>query len=109
MNDRNIEIIRDNITLSSAYEQLAEEAVELAHAALKCARVIRQENPTPVKYTDALAAVNEEWTDVVTVCKVLNLRSDRKMMEEKLDRWCGRMLESIISEDLTRLDTLGHA
>lgn len=29
-------------------EQLAEEAAELAQAALKCARIERGENPTPV-------------------------------------------------------------
>lgn len=29
-------------------EQLAEEATELAQAALKAARILRKENPTPV-------------------------------------------------------------
>ena len=46
-------------------EQLAEEAMELAHAALKLARIERGENPTPVLKEDAMDHLIEEYADVV--------------------------------------------
>ena len=40
----------EKIGTSAKLEQLAEEAAELSQAALKLARVLRGENPTPVNY-----------------------------------------------------------
>ena len=45
--------IVETIGEAAALEQLAEEATELAHAALKLARAMRKENPTPVKKEEA--------------------------------------------------------
>ena len=48
-------------------EQLAEEAAELSHAALKLARIIRGENPTPVTEVEAWDAkaqrFRERWVE----------------------------------------------
>lgn len=53
-------------TIPAMYESLAEECAELAKAALKAARVIRGENPTPVSFTEAEQQVLEEFTDVIS-------------------------------------------
>lgn len=48
----------------AALELLAEECVELAHAALKLARAERKENPTPTTVAACEAKVIEEMADV---------------------------------------------
>lgn len=55
----------DQIGEPAMYEQLAEECTELAKAALKMARVLRKENPTPVTEDEASAMVLEEAADVL--------------------------------------------
>ena len=52
--------VRDRLELDEIYAQLAEEAAELAHAALKMRRVINRKNPTPVDADDAFESVVEE-------------------------------------------------
>lgn len=66
-------------------EQLAEEAAELSQAALKLARVIRNENLTPVTQGDAQKHLIEEWTDVYQCSMELNLTVDWQQINEK--RW----------------------
>ena len=81
----------------AALEQLAEEASELAQAALKLARIVRHENPTPVDYETAFYSMLEELGDVRLCTKVLEekygklltLRDERK----KLKRWRQRIHE----------------
>lgn len=68
-------------------EQLAEEAAELAQAALKAARILRDDNPTPVTLPEACAAVIEEYTDVVQCAGEMGLGIDFKQMQEKLERF----------------------
>lgn len=76
---------------AALYEQLAEEASELAHAALKMARVLRNENPTPIKKVDAKIHVAEEFTDVFQCAEELNVTYSRKQIRDKtrrfLERW----------------------
>ena len=55
----------DQIGEPAMYEQLAEECTELAKAALKMARIIRNENPTPVTATEASDMIIEEAADVL--------------------------------------------
>ena len=52
-------------------EQLAEESAELAQAALKMARKIRNENPTPKSHADCVANLQEEIADVELCISVL--------------------------------------
>lgn len=86
-----ITTIRDAVPIPALYEQLAEECTELAHAALKMARVMRAENPTPVSLDRALSNLYEEASDVHTVSKILNLRPDPHIVTEKLNRWYDRI------------------
>ncbi len=55
----------DLIGEAAMLELLAEECMELAHAALKLARVERGENPTPKQPEECREKVTEEWADVV--------------------------------------------
>lgn len=83
--------IRQKVSEAALYEQLAEECVELAHAALKLARIKRGENPTPVSVEDALGAVMEEYTDLRLVAYVLEMGWDIEVFEQKLLRWHNRL------------------
>ena len=68
-------------------EQLAEEAAELSQAALKLARGIRNENPTPVTQGEAQKRLIEEWTDVYQCAMELNLTVDWSQIHEKQRRF----------------------
>ena len=83
--------IRHKVPEAALYEQLAEECVELAHAALKLARIKRRENPTPVSVEEAMGAVMEEYTDLRLVAYVLEMGWDTDVFEQKLLRWYNRL------------------
>ena len=55
------EIIGEPATL----EMIAEECTELAQAALKLARALRKENPTPRSVDFCQDAFMEEWADLL--------------------------------------------
>ena len=80
-------MITEKIGLPAMYEMLAEECVELAHEALKMARIIRGENPTP-KTEDAVKEhLIEETTDVFLCLAELNLSFDPQIMGNKQRRF----------------------
>ena len=83
--------IVNRIGAPAMYEQLAEEAAELAHAALKTARVLRNENPTPVTPSLAFDMVSEEYSDVVQCARELNFYPNEDQIRKKerrfLERW----------------------
>lgn len=83
-------VIYDHIGQSASFEQLAEEATELAHAALKCARISRGENPTPVKDWEAWNHLIEEFTDVVQCARELHLYPNERQIIEKTERFMRR-------------------
>ena len=86
--------IREKAELPDIYEQLAEEAAELAQAANKMARVLRGTNPTPVTECDAEQLLIEEYTDVVLVAKdILGLETSWLTENFKLQRWAKRLRE----------------
>ena len=93
MND-NIEKI---IGKPALLEQLAEEAAELAQAALKYSRILRGENPTPVTEEEASVKVIEEYTDVIHCAMELDLTADDQQILRKDIRWHER-LDSLLSE-----------
>ena len=68
----------------------AKEAAELAHAALKMARIIRNENPTPVTKEEAFAALEEEVTDVDICQQELALKPVGYIRAEKIYRFWER-------------------
>ena len=73
---------------------LAEEAAELAQAALKLRRTMDDVNPTPVTKAEAMDKLLEEIADVQLMLKTLGLDDlddyDRRK-GEKLDRWAERL------------------
>lgn len=62
-------------------EQAAEEASELAKAALKLARIYRGENPTPITRGDAALNLIEEYTDLVQCMEELDILANESDVE----------------------------
>lgn len=93
-----IEYIREQLPVEELLAMLAEEAAELAHAALKLRRVYDGTNPTPVRASDAFAALREELADVRLCARVLGLNQSQveqdKIIDRKLTRWCERLQEA---------------
>lgn len=91
-----------NLSESARLEQLAEEASELAHAALKLARILRGENPTPMPEEAARKNLTEEIADVmVTVDSLMDTRMLRDIgthCTEKKDRWEQRLKQKDTSQ-----------
>lgn len=82
---------------------IAEEAAELAHAALKCRRVLDGTNPTPVTAVDAREALVEEVADVLLLIlpdgdKELSAEI-REIQDRKLRRWADRIAQKEINSD----------
>lgn len=91
----NIEYIRDKIPPKELLAQLAEEASELAKAALKLRRTYDQSNPTPVTREKAFDNVVEEIADVMLCLRVLGFDLDPEEYEDitgrKAKRWVSRL------------------
>ena len=87
----------DEIGEPALLELVAEECVELAHAALKLARVERGENPTPRTREGCRRKVEEEWADVMITLSELAEASwtDPKIYQEFYDEKQKRMEERI--------------
>lgn len=85
--------IRGTVTQAALYELLAEEATELAHAALKLARLIRGENPVRSDLTKAACrqAMYEEYNDVLLTARVAGIHSAPTRQTKKLLRWLRRL------------------
>lgn len=91
-----IEYIRRTLPQTELLAQLAEEASELAQAALKLRRVLDGRNITPVTNHEAWVALAEETRDVFLCMMTLDLIStenveDDKHITEKLTRWVTRL------------------
>ena len=91
-------IIREKLPKTELLAQLAEEATELAQAALKYRRVCDGTNPTPVKENEALDNLREEIADVQLLIGVLDLEKYwpvyNKIITAKQKRWVNRLKES---------------
>lgn len=83
----------EKIGEAAMLEQLAEECTELAKAALKKARILRGENPTPVTIEGAEPNLIEEYTDVSMCCAELRLSADESMKAYKQNRFLERWNE----------------
>lgn len=95
-------IVLDKIGECGALQQIAEEASELAQAALKYIRFINGDNPVYFNGVKAdkesdfdamcfLYKIEEELSDVVLACDVANFRPSQSTMREKLSRWRVRL------------------
>lgn len=91
------EIITTKLSDAVLLEGFAEEAAELAQAALKLARVIRHENPTPVDSATAKEHLIEEIADVLLYEDIVSQKLGIEMREvmdtvlAKRERWLTRM------------------
>nr|DAL08158.1 MAG TPA: triphosphate pyrophosphohydrolase [Caudoviricetes sp.] len=78
-------------------EQLAEECSELAHAALKMARLERGENPTPKTEEECVENLIEELGDVNLCMSVVEANRGihiRCLSVDKKARWAQRIREA---------------
>lgn len=95
MSDKRMTYIREQLSQEELLCQLAEEAAELAQAALKLRRVYDGTNPTPTKRSVAYDNLKEEIADVALLLDVLDfdisVHEMNRTMEAKLDRWCSRL------------------
>ena len=91
--------IIEEIGMEAALGQLAEEAAELAQAALKLQRILHGTNPTPVTLEEAKAALIEESVDVDICLAVIgeadqSIRFDADLQAAKKERWMRRIEEA---------------
>lgn len=88
-------IIKQKVPVTELLAGLAEEASELAQAALKLRRVYDGTNPTPVKEEDAQERLYEEMADVKLYCSMLNVNVKyiSEVMVSKQKRWEQRLME----------------
>ena len=90
MTDR--EII-NQVGAPALFEGIAEEAAELAKAALKTARVMRKENPMPVTLDDAAREVVVEYSDLRIYIDILRIFVDAEVYDDKKQRFIERLKE----------------
>lgn len=91
--------IRQHVSKSSILLQIAEEAAEVAQAALKFNRAYLKDNPTPMSVEECEKNLIEEINDLDLVNKIFSevdleknpLNDEQK---SKLARWCRRIRES---------------
>lgn len=86
----------NRISKTELLAALAEECIELSHAALKYRRSLTQDNPTPASEKDCRAAVKEEISDVMNIlvsgyfvdpeCTIESICSESKAI-----RWMERL------------------
>lgn len=98
-----IEYIAANLSDEDILCQIAEEAAELARAALKLRRAITGTNPTPVSEEEAMVNFTEEYGDVMAALEVFSNKTEDdeyigKILSynviAKLNRWAKRIKES---------------
>lgn len=93
------EFIRSKVSGGELLAQLAEEAAELAEAALKLRRLNSSENPAPtLDFKAAYANLREEMADVNTCVHALGYSFDdediKEIFAEKRRRWRRRLEEA---------------
>ena len=97
-----LEYIAANLSDEDILCQIAEEADELAKAALKLRRAITQTNPTPMSMEEAEKNLIEEYGDSVVACVAYFMKHDlidRKYVDileqnnPKYNRWAQRIKE----------------
>ena len=96
-------MIKNLIGEAALLEQLAEESAELSKAALKMARILRGENPTPVTLEQAKKDLQEEYTDVIHCSAELYITVDQEQIIRKQERWINRLKENVINEQRVEL------
>lgn len=88
------EYVRRNVPKAAVWEQLAEELGEMQHHAIKAARVLRGNNPTPCHLQDEMLECEKELGDVLNCVRLLELHYDETEMKLKMIRWWKRIKDS---------------
>lgn len=83
-------VMGQRIGFPALVEQMAEEASELAQAALKVARIARKENPTPVSIEEGARHLEEEYTDVIQCAIELGIKVNTDQIRTKQRRFLRR-------------------
>lgn len=100
-----MDYIRESVPQEELLAQLAEEATELAQAALKLRRKIDGRNPTPVPLSQAYDHLTEEIADVRLCLRVLGFDPEspiyNKMEGRKLRRWADRLRKARGTDEKT--------
>lgn len=78
---------------AACHEALAEECMELAHAALKIARCLRGDNPVGSPILSYYSQMKEEYTDVVSCAIALGLKPNADISAQKWERHKKRLEE----------------
>lgn len=91
MRSKKAEQIIQKVGECEVLAQLAEEAAELAQAALKLRRALDGKNPTPNTEEERRSALIEEYTDVIHCALVLDLEMDLDQIRKKTERWMKRL------------------
>ena len=93
--EQEVNQVIEAIGLPAVLKQCAEELAELTQAALKMARKLRGENPTPMTHAQAAEHLHEELGDVRLCLKVLDVAmggdNTTAVEAEKLQRWLDRL------------------
>lgn len=90
--------VREQLSPADQFGQVAEEAVELAHAAMKMQRILNGTNPTPVTEKEAMGKVMEEICDLYNALEVLKLDVNMKyegIRKKKMARWVERIKKGV--------------
>lgn len=95
---KNLNYVKTHTELRDFLEILAEEAAELAQAALKVIRAEELSNiPTPTSAEEAHKKLIEEVADVQNCLNALGMSSESrvlgKIMANKMERWVKRLKE----------------
>lgn len=98
--------VSDILPETEILAQLAEEASELAQAALKLRRALDGTNPTPKSIEECRKAFEEEYADIVVCMVALGVLDDKKTYEririvasEKYYRWLHRLQDKEQSDE----------
>ena len=87
--------IKRKVPVEELLTGLAEEAAELAQAALKLRRTFNGVNPTPISEEQAMERLYEEIADVKLYVSLLDVNPQyiSEVMQHKLSRWRDRIEE----------------
>lgn len=92
-----VETVCKYLSAAEVLTQLAEEAAELAQAALKLRRAITGTNPTPRSLKECEQGLLEEMADVNTCLTALDVKMDLEwesiwaQVSKKMARWAQRL------------------
>lgn len=95
--EQNLEYIRSRVPASELLTMLAEEAAELAQAALKYRRTLVKGNPTPVSKESAYMNILEELGDIINCMEAMEIDITNPIIhafrKSKIERWVERLHE----------------